>query len=635
MRYSLLLIAMLCQSPSGLWAQVLSKSQEEHVQSLLDSSEQLKLRDPAGSLSFALQALDWLPAEGYERMKIFAFLKAANAEKMGSRKESSLDYIQKALRLSESIHDTSMLMRTYFMKASIHGYYDEPDSALYYFQRSIDIYLPGMDLFYPANAYTNIGGILRNMGQEDKAETYYLKGYEMSRKDKYTWIFTLSRLIAFYSARQDPKYFAYLDTFSNSDFVRNGSKASVAAHFYSILNLANASLQQKEDKLREIYDLAGKQSGPIHQVEIGLRLNDVLVEQQKYTASQQLLDALLTLAIRSKNGKAEAEVNQALYATSKALHATEKALAYLERFSFIHDSLHAEEIQKQIQELNVKFEVAQKDHEIERQGLKLEQGRRNRNYLLVVSALLAGLAGVTYVYFHNRIRTARRIREQEETIHTQEKERLKQEKELTRLAASLEAQESERNRIARDLHDGVGSLMSGISAQIENLIAREPENALYPPIKQMVRDTAAELRRTSYELMPANLLRMGLEPAIRDLCLNLIVKNGIKPNFEMDADLARLTPEQQLIVYRIVQELFHNIVKHAKAKHILIQFTNYEDQVTMVIEDDGAGFDMSDKTKQGIGLTSIKSRVDLLSGFLDIASKPGEGTTVTINFPFG
>ncbi|MBL0005607.1 MAG: sensor histidine kinase [Saprospiraceae bacterium] len=363
-----------------------------------------------------------------------------------------------------------------------------------------------------------------------------------------------------------------------------------------------------------------------------MKLNALLVEQKKHHESRLLLPELLELAVVSRNGRVEAEVNQALYENAKALGEPVKALMYMERFNAINDSLHLEDMQTQIQDLNVKFEVAQKDHEIERQNISLQQGRRNRNFLMLIIGLLAGMAVLTILYFRSRIRTARRLREQEEIIHQQDKEKLRQEKELVQLTTSLDSQERERTRIARDLHDGLGSLMSGISAQVENLLFKDPANSHYTSLKELVKETATELRRTSYELMPATLLRMGLDPAIRDLCFNLLVKNGIEPRLELEADVTHLSSDQQLIVYRILQELLHNIVKHAAATHVLVQLNSFDDEMTLVVEDDGKGFLIDNSTSYGIGLGSIKSRVDLLGGFLDIASSPGEGTTVTINF---
>jgi signal transduction histidine kinase len=608
-----------------------------HVQSLLDSSEELKLKDPQRSLVFALQALDWLPETGYEKMRVFANLRAANSEKIASHKEAALQYVNEAATISASIQDSNLMMRSAFMKATIFGFYDDADSALVYYQRTINYYKPGYDVFYAANAYTNIGGLFRNMGEEEKAETYFLKGYAISRGDNYAWIFTLSRLISFYTSQQNPKYLSYLDTFYISDFAKSASKATVAAHFYTFLNLSDATLEEKEKKLTEIYQFSKQQGSATHQVEFGLKLNALLAEQNKHEASKTLLYELMNIAGEANNGRLEAEVNHALYENAKALGENVKALTFLERASEISDSLHVADQQKQIQELNVRFEVAQKDHEIERQQLNLEQAGRNRNFLILIIALLGSMITVAILYFKNRIRSARRLREQEEIIHQRDKEKLIHEKEVVQLTASLESQEKERNRIARDLHDSLGSTMSGISSQIEYLRAQPNVDELsrhhLVQLRDLVKDATAELRRTSYELMPANLLRQGLEPAIQDLCVNLLAKNGIHPTLEIPSPLDALNPDQQLTLYRIIQELLNNIVKHAKAKEVLIQLTHFEDQVTLIIEDDGVGFDVAARMKDGgLGLGSLRSRVDLLKGTLDIASGKGEGTTVTVSF---
>ena len=614
------------------FGQVLTEQDRQYVQSLLDSSEYLKLKDPPRSLSLALQALDWLPEKGYESMRVFAYLRAANSEKIAAHKVKSLEYVNQATALSSAIRDSSLMMRSAFMKATIFGFYDDADSALVYYQQAIDMYRSGDEVFYAANGYTNIAGLFRNMGDETKAEAYYLKGYEISRGDNYAWIFTLSRLISFYASKNNPKYIAYLDTFSTSDFARTAPKATVAAHFYTFLNITDASVAEKEKKLREVYTFAKKQSSATHQVEFGIKLNDLLVEQKKYAESRQLLSELITISRTAGNGKMEAAVNRALYENAKALNDPMRALTYIERFSAINDSLHVEEMQTQIQELNVRFEVEQKDHEIERQNLSLEQARKNRNFLILIIGLLGIMAGLTILYFRNRIRTARRLRAQEEIIHQRDKEKLLHEKELVQLTASLETQELERTRIARDLHDGIGSLMSGISAQVENLLSKDPDNQHYTAIKSMVKETATELRRTSYELMPATLLRMGLDPAIRDLCFNILAKNGIEPTLELEPDTSELTQEQQLVIYRILQELLHNIVKHAGATTVLIQLMRYDHDMTLIVEDNGKGFSVTESSLSGIGLGSIRSRVNLLGGMLDIASVPGDGTTVTINF---
>jgi signal transduction histidine kinase len=409
------------------------------------------------------------------------------------------------------------------------------------------------------------------------------------------------------------------------------------SHFETFLLLDESSDAEKEKTLLDVYAYSKDHSSLVNQVGYGKKLYEHYQETKQFRKAQTLLYELLTTAKASGNGVYTLGITQALYDNSKAIGDLSLALVYLEDYNALHDSLLSVENTRRIAELNIRFETAQKDHEIEQQKIRLEQARRNRNFFVMVALLLTALAVTVFFYFRSRTRSAQRITARDKVIHRQETEKLIKEKEVAQLTATLETQERERNRIARDLHDGLGSTMSGISSQIEYLKAQPAihENVKdhLSHLKDLVKDVSSELRRTSYELMPAKLLRQGLEPAIRDLCLNLLVKKGIEPSLEINADLSTLHPEQQLTLYRIIQELLNNIVKHAEARNVLIQFTRFENELSLVVEDDGKGFDVEAKKQDGgLGLGSLGSRVSLLKGFLDIASTAGEGTTVTVNF---
>jgi signal transduction histidine kinase len=602
----------------------------------LDSADYYKLKDPGRSLDFSLKVLETLPTYGYDSIRCEAFILTANSEKMASHREISLQYSKKAIELARSLHDDGILMTAYFMNASIYRFYDEIDSALTYYQLVIPLYKPGMDVYYPSNSYTGMGGIFSIMGDKSKSETYLLKGYELGKDTKTTFVFTIAKLISFYSKEGNPKYVSYLDTFYSSKFSLDFSEKAVVAHMEMFLNISGTDEAAKEKKLREVFLITKQQSVPTHQVVFGLMLYRSLAAQNKFNEAEKLLNELFTIAQQSGNGRKLADVQHAAYETAKAQGKPDQALAYFERYHFINDSLHTEDMQAQINELNVKFEVSQKDHELDRQKLLLLQGKRSRNLLMTILGLLIVLALTTYFFFRNKALTTQQIAEQEKIIHQQETERMKKEKEVAALQASLNSQENERNRIAKDLHDGVGSQMSGISSQIEYVkslpevthhISRQLDH-----LRNQLKDVSTELRRTSYELMPAILLKHGLEPAIRDLCVNLLVKNGIKVEIEINTDLTSLDHEQKLGLYRILQELLNNIVKHAKASQVLVQCNQYDGEMTLMVEDDGKGFDVTSVSKNGLGLGSLQARVNLLNGSMDIASVLNEGTTTTINF---
>jgi signal transduction histidine kinase len=606
------------------------------MKALLDSAEWYELRAPAKSLQFALTVTNSIPVEGNEAMYVRALLYAANSEKIGGGRKPAIDYANRAIAIAHRVNDANLLVRSYFMKGTIFGQVDEEDSTLIYYQKVIEYNQSGIDPYFLSQAYSNIASVYGAIGNDEKAEEYFLQGYRQASSE-YAKLFILAELIGFYSQRNNPKYLPYLDTLAMTDFYRKATPASQMAHFDSFLRLDKTSDREKEAKLREVYTYSKSTGNPINQIGYGMKLVEFLTVKERHEEAFSLLQELLATAEISQSGRRMAFVLHALYENCRTRGNMQDALKYLERHSTLRDSLVSEENRTTISELNIKFESAQKDFEIGQQKVKLDQAHRNRNFLIILALLLSALAGVIFIYFRNRARAAHKIASQEKVIRQQETERLVREKEVAELTASLETQERERNRIARDLHDGLGSLMSGISAQIETLRAQPMIESSGSPhltqLRDMVKDATAELRRTSYELMPASLLRQGLEPAIRDLAMNLLVKNGVTPALEINADLTKLSSEQQLTIYRITQELLNNVVKHAQANNVLVQFNQYDDEFSLIVEDDGKGFDIAEKRQTGgLGLGSLQSRVNLLKGFLDIASVPGEGTTITINF---
>ncbi|HUR30832.1 MAG TPA: sensor histidine kinase [Saprospiraceae bacterium] len=618
-------------------AQAISGIKKEAVQALLDSADIYRLKAPARALQYSMEILSQVPVEGNEIIYTRALLYASNSQKMLSQKEDALKYASQAIAIAHKVADPELLLRSYFQKASIFGQEDNIDSALVYYQHVISFHRAGLDPYYASGAYSFIGEIYNSIGNLQKAEEYLLKGYRLANTDEYSKMFALSPVIQYYASHDNPKYLTYLDTLANSDFYKKASPASFMAHFESFLALDESSDERKEKTLSEVYTYSITHSSLTNQIGYGFKLYDHLDKLKRYDEAHHLLLELRQKAIEVKNGYQLSTIAHSLYENSKSRGELDSALIYLEQHSHLRDSLLSDENTDRISELNIKFESAQKDHEIAQQKARILQERRDRNFFIILAFLLSALAILVYVFFRNRARTLKRIAQTEKVIHRQDTERLQKENEVAQLTATLESQEKERNRIARDLHDGIGSMMSGISSQIEFLhsqpVFENSGHSQLAQLRELVKDATSELRRTSYELMPAKLLRLGLEPAISDICLNLLIKNGIQPSLEINADLTTLNPEQQLTLYRIIQELFNNIVKHSEAKQVLIQFNQYYNEISLVVEDDGKGFNVANqKLNGGLGLGSLVSRVNLLKGFLDIASMPGEGTTVTVNF---
>lgn len=226
------------------------------------------------------------------------------------------------------------------------------------------------------------------------------------------------------------------------------------------------------------------------------------------------------------------------------------------------------------------------------------------------------------------------MKQKEKLYHLQiEKER--QNSKISTLTALLEGQEKERARLARDLHDGLGGLLSGTKLQLTHLNDKIDEVAKIDMKKSINQIDSAvdELRRVAHNLMPDLLMNYGLEEALKEYA-NRMSNEHLDINVQFLSYTKSLEKEKQLLIYRIIQELVNNAVKHAQATQIIIQFVEEENQYMVTIEDDGKGFNVENTTKkQSAGLFNIKSRVEFLKGELNIHSDQNLGTSVEFQFP--
>ena len=209
--------------------------------------------------------------------------------------------------------------------------------------------------------------------------------------------------------------------------------------------------------------------------------------------------------------------------------------------------------------------------------------------------------------------------------------------EFERYKSMTEARETERSRIAKDLHDGIGGLLSGVKISLANMQTRlglkADDQLVFARSLDMLDGSVQELRRVAHAMMPPSLEVFGLKAALRDYVKSVDSMKTMKAVFQVMGEEHKLASENELIVYRIVQELMNNILKHAQATECLIQLAYLPDQLSITVEDDGNGFD-SQLEKKGMGWINIRQRVEFLKGSLDLNTSEGNGTSVQINIPF-
>jgi signal transduction histidine kinase len=196
--------------------------------------------------------------------------------------------------------------------------------------------------------------------------------------------------------------------------------------------------------------------------------------------------------------------------------------------------------------------------------------------------------------------------------------------------------ETERSRLAKDLHDGLGGMLSGIKLTLGsipgNMVLTGDNTIVLAKAIGQLDNTITEMRRVAHSMMPEALLRFGLSEAIQDYCDGINESKLVKMKFTQIGLNQPLEKPVEIILYRIVQELTNNAIKHAMANNIFIQLNKHEQGLTLTVEDDGKGFDIT-QIKKGDGLQNVQSRVDYLKGNMEIHSKTGDGSGFTIEIP--
>jgi len=310
-----------------------------------------------------------------------------------------------------------------------------------------------------------------------------------------------------------------------------------------------------------------------------------------------------------------------------------KALEHNREYEKLNSEVQLEENKNRMLGLEAKYQFEKNEAEIkalnaekEANALKIRQ-KNSINFALAAVLLVVGIIGfLLYKNYKNK-----------QKIQAQRITELETEKQLSATKALLQGEENERSRMAKELHDGLGGLLSGVKLNLNNmhkkLIITEEDGAAFEKSIHLLDESIGELRRVAHNLMPESILKFGLDGAINEFLQSIQNENLniIYQSYHLENGLGK---QLDISVYRIIQELVNNALKHSEANEILVQIRKDENLVTLDVEDNGKGFDVNSISKDsGMGLTGIQSRVNYWKGKLDIDSNENSGTAVHIEIP--
>ncbi len=304
-------------------------------------------------------------------------------------------------------------------------------------------------------------------------------------------------------------------------------------------------------------------------------------------------------------------------------NATE-ALRYFKKYKAANDSVFNSDITNQLSTLQTKYETVKKQQVIDEQQFELTK-KQYWIYGSIGLLLLMALLGYSY-YKRNKLKQEKRL----------QVEVMKQQDLATK--AIISAEENERKRIAAELHDGVGQMMSAAKMNLsaiesEIIFKDQAQKISFDKVIGMVDESCKEVRSVSHQMMPNALLKSGLASAVKEF-IDKIDSRIIKINLYTEGLNERLDTDVETVLYRVIQECVNNVIKHSGANNLDISLIKDADGIAATVEDNGRGFDSNDKQKfEGIGLKNISSRVSFLKGTVDFDRSPGKGTLVAIHVP--
>lgn len=648
--------------------------------------------DNKATLSYATQAETLAKKVNYKSGLATAYNRLATAYKRKSEYEKVINYYKQALAIEEELQHNYGISRAYNNLGIVLKKQKGCKEALEYFQKSI-YYLQKSKKYSQAKVgikKLNMANCYKNIGKAQLAIQHYLKAVNAFKADKkqtrpkllgnsYLGLgllyqktnhfkkareYTLKALSVFEQGRNKR---LLIKTYNQLGVLHyRVSDYKVALQYYrQNLRLrkelgSTQNIQGVYNNIGLVYlDLQKLDSAQYFikkSIELSLEKNDfqtltqayndqglILVKQKKYAGAVSYFTKALQLANKTENKSSREKALEYLSNAYAKMERYDNAFKYFDEYKNARDSLEtnfrkAMDYKDSYEKEKHKRELLEKDQKIksaELARLKEYSFRQTlANYFFGVGLLLSLI--IVFAIIKN-YQERRKVRQKQQRI-----DKLLDDQEFIALSKMLEGQEQERERVAQDLHDRLGGMLSVVKMQFTALSKSvdwvKPEHGQrYDKAMNLLDETCDSVRKVSHDISAKALQKFGLLPALNDLKSNIEATQTLAVEvFNTGFEKQRLPAKYEVQVYRMVQELLGNVLKHADAQEVEIQlyWKHEEANLHISIEDDGRGFDVAEaQEKRGIGLAGLESRVKSLAGTYSIDSSLGKGTTVMIDIP--
>lgn len=587
---------------------------------------------------YGLEALELSKQENLADYEAEAYNNIGVTYEAQGKYEEAINYGQEALIRYRKLNNPTQIANTLNKLGIVYDEKGDYEKALQNYYEALKIYEGLKDEGKTAMMLTNIGIVLKAQKEYKQVVSLYRRASTIYQKlnDSFGLAAAHANLGSVYLKLDQYDSSLYYSLLAGKEFEEQNIKQFLpttwtnAALAYEALKNPNdaKAFFLKAKKLQEEYK---------NQKELSFTLARLARLESKSGQSAAALRYANEALALAESSKALEQVMQAHEVLAEVnAHTANYQQAYQEHVNYttFKDSLFQEQKSKQLLELQTKYETEKNKQQIVllHQENDIKEAAIERNYLIIAGLVLLLLLTLVIIYLWRY-----RVIQKQKAIAQEQKVRLRE----AQIHAVIESQEQERKRFAADLHDGMGQLVSALQLTIQSIKgtnAPDKTVALVENSEQLLSDIQSEIRNIAFNLMPPVLVKEGLIPATRELIRRVNKASQLKVSLTVHDVPNRFSNVVEISLYRILQELISNILKHSKATELTLSFTGHTEEVIITLEDDGMGYDLAafQNSTQSNGWRTIQTRLNLIKGTIDWDVVAGrKNNTVTIQVPMG
>lgn len=610
-----------------------AKEDTAKVKLLNNLAKVTKNSDIAASYKYTADALTLSEKLSYNKGRFLALINEISLIRIEGKDSLALEKCKTFVRLAESLKDSFYIAAGYLNLGEVHDNNGDNERSVQFCFKGLQIAERLNEKSLLQDAYSALQRIYLARSEFDKAIQYgklaVTLAREMNNKAKEA---TQSYNLAYtYNLTKD-----FDKSIAVSENVLKVSReiGEKRIESYALYNLCSINL--RTGKLNEALryglmclEITRQNSDKGIESSTLAALASIYAQLRQYKEAEKYATEALYIREKTEDKLGIIEIKSILANIYFALDQPAKAYSLRMEVEDFEDSYNQSILSKQSSELEKKYETEKKEARIKIQQAQIHQKNILNYFLIGGAAALLVILLLTYHNYRNR-----------QKLQQAKIDELETEKQLTATEAVLKGEEQERTRLAKDLHDGLGGMLSGIKFSLSNMkenLIMTPDNAqAFERSIDMLDSSIKEMRRVAHNMMPEVLVKYGLDKALKEFCSEIDRSGAINVSYQsVGMNNAGIEQTTAVTIYRIVQELVNNAIKHAQAKNLLVQLHQAEKErlLAITVEDDGKGFDVASlKQSGGMGWHNIENRVEFLNGKLDIQSGVDKGTSVMIEF---